>query len=140
LNLVYHFLGNDDRSVVCSYIAVTLPIGLYLYVACFGYATFGDDTADSILTNYGDSDLTMLISRMAVSISLTLSAPLSLHPALSIIGRLQFGSWVPTGIVRRAIASSLMIAGAMLVALVVCSHLISLSYLQLFVTFVYVYQ
>lgn len=68
--------NNEKRIFIVGSTCFSLCFALYLSTGVFGYLEFRDDTSDNILNNFPNGSLAANISRICVTITVSLSYPL----------------------------------------------------------------
>jgi len=80
------------------YSSTTACLAFYMTMGLAGFFTFGDGTKSNVLNNYEKDDYLILAARITLSIALTLSYPLIMHPCRATINTLLFSkkpfSWI----------------------------------------------
>ena len=118
------------RILAATCLAMVLALSLYLLTGIGGYSTYGDKVNSDILKSYPDSATLPIIARIAIAFVVTTCYPMQIHPGrnslMSIMSR-----YGPSGCIRALggeqgtllliIATSLLVAGSIVVALLVKS-------------------
>jgi len=69
------------RCWAVAAISIGTAIGVYIFLACSGYETFGNKVQSNILSNYPADSMVVAVARLMISLVVTFCYPLQAHPS-----------------------------------------------------------